>query len=146
MRQTVIFKSVYSSSSKQCDIVAQSLETGRPHLCSSTPPLIARFMGPTWGPSGTDRTQVGPMLPLWTLLPGTAQSLRGQPLHFIRCTLGLLTQITATLDSISFIHQSDQPCVQGWLTCLYEIVVTKSLVNEKIRYIWNVLWHSINIH
>ena len=24
--------------------------------------LIARFMGPTWGPSGADRTQVGPML------------------------------------------------------------------------------------
>ena len=24
--------------------------------------LIARFMGPTWGPSGADKTQVGPML------------------------------------------------------------------------------------
>ena len=24
--------------------------------------LIARFMGPTWGPSGADRTQEGPML------------------------------------------------------------------------------------
>ena len=24
--------------------------------------LIARFMGPTWGPPGADRTQVGPML------------------------------------------------------------------------------------
>ena len=33
--------------------------------------LIARFMGPTWGPSGTDRTQVGPMLAPWTLLSGT---------------------------------------------------------------------------
>ena len=32
--------------------------------------LIARFMGPTWGPSGADRTQVGPMLAPWTLLPG----------------------------------------------------------------------------
>ena len=30
--------------------------------------LIARFMGPTWGPSGADRTQVGPMLAQWTLL------------------------------------------------------------------------------
>ena len=26
------------------------------------PSLIARFMGPTWGTSGADRTQVGPML------------------------------------------------------------------------------------
>ena len=31
---------------------------------------IARFMGPTWGPSGVDRTQVGPMLALWILLSG----------------------------------------------------------------------------
>ena len=34
-------------------------------------PLIARFMGPTWGPSGTDRTQVGTVLATWTLLCGT---------------------------------------------------------------------------
>ena len=32
--------------------------------------LIARFLGPTWGPSGADRTQVGPMLAPWTLLSG----------------------------------------------------------------------------
>ena len=32
--------------------------------------LIARFMGPTWGPSGADRTQVGPMLAPITLLSG----------------------------------------------------------------------------
>ena len=30
--------------------------------------LIARFMGPTWGPCGDDITQVGPMLAPWTLL------------------------------------------------------------------------------
>ena len=27
-------------------------------------------MGPTWGPSGADRTQMGPMLTPWTLLSG----------------------------------------------------------------------------
>ena len=32
--------------------------------------LIARFMGPSWGPSGADRTQVGPMLAPSTLLSG----------------------------------------------------------------------------
>ena len=31
---------------------------------------MARFMGPTWGPSEADRTQVGPMLASWTLLSG----------------------------------------------------------------------------
>ena len=30
--------------------------------------LIARLMGPTWGPSGAGRTQVGPTLAPWTLL------------------------------------------------------------------------------
>ena len=34
--------------------------------------LIARFMGPTWGPSGAARTQVGPMLATGTLLSGVA--------------------------------------------------------------------------
>ena len=32
--------------------------------------LITRSMGPTWGPSGADRTQVGPMLAPWILLSG----------------------------------------------------------------------------
>ena len=31
---------------------------------------IARVMGPTWGPSGTEMTQVGPMVAQWTLLSG----------------------------------------------------------------------------
>ena len=30
----------------------------------------ARFMGPTWGPPGSCRPQMGPMLAQWTLLPG----------------------------------------------------------------------------
>ena len=53
------------------------LATSTPHsspvslnhdLLSAT--LIARFMGPTWGPPGTDKTQVGPMLAPSTLLSG----------------------------------------------------------------------------
>ena len=34
--------------------------------------LIAKLIGPTWGPSGADRTQVGLMLAPWTLLSGWA--------------------------------------------------------------------------
>ena len=40
----------------------------------SATPLIARFMGPTWGPSGAYTTQAGPMLVPWTLLSGIAAS------------------------------------------------------------------------
>ena len=32
--------------------------------------LIAKFIGPAWGPSVADRTQVGPILAPWTLLSG----------------------------------------------------------------------------
>ena len=42
-------------------------------LCSHMPhiyTLITTFMGPTWGPSGAHRTQVGPMSAPWTLLSG----------------------------------------------------------------------------
>ena len=34
------------------------------------PIQIARFMGPTWGPTGSCRPQMGPMLAPWTLLSG----------------------------------------------------------------------------
>ena len=33
---------------------------------------IAKFMGPTWGPPGSCRPQMGPMLVPWTLLSGVA--------------------------------------------------------------------------
>ena len=32
--------------------------------------MIAMFMAPTWGPSGNERAQMGPMLAPWTLLAG----------------------------------------------------------------------------
>ena len=40
--------------------------------CSRETPQIAKFIGPTWGPPGSSRPQVGPMLAPWTLLSGTA--------------------------------------------------------------------------
>ena len=42
------------------------------HMMNS---LIARFMGPTWGPSWADRIQVGPMLAPLTLLYEFASSV-----------------------------------------------------------------------
>ena len=46
--------------------------------------LIARFMGQAWGPSGADRTQVGPMLVPWTLLSGYMCSAISTPPPFFR--------------------------------------------------------------
>ena len=52
-------------------ITEQSLGDSYTWECSHRIPLMARFMGSTWGPSGANRTQVGPMLASWTLLSGT---------------------------------------------------------------------------
>ena len=49
------------------------------HMCGSLS-LIARFIAPTWGPPGADRTQVGPMLAPWTLLSGVVYFLVSQNL------------------------------------------------------------------
>ena len=38
---------------------------------------IARFMGPTWGLPGADRTQVGPVWATWTLLWGVLLQMTG---------------------------------------------------------------------
>ena len=48
-------------------------------MCAMVTPLIARFIGPTWGPSRVDRTQVGPMLAPLTLLSGTFVQLGLKP-------------------------------------------------------------------
>ena len=50
------------------DIILWWLLSASP--CTALQGLIARFLGPTWGPSGADRTHVGPMLAPWTLLSG----------------------------------------------------------------------------
>ena len=39
--------------------------------CSLNSSQITKFMGPTWGPPGSCRPQLGPMLAPWTLLSGT---------------------------------------------------------------------------
>ena len=49
-------------------------------------PLIARFMGQTWGPPGTCQPQVGPMLAPWTLQSGPF-SLHASLNHCIGCSL-----------------------------------------------------------
>ena len=42
--------------------------------CLSEITQIAKFMRPTWGPSGSCRPQMGPMLAPWTLLSGHPRS------------------------------------------------------------------------
>ena len=47
-------------------------ETGHSSAHIRSAPLIARSLGPTWVPTGADRTQVGPMLATWVLISGSS--------------------------------------------------------------------------
>ena len=58
--------------------------------------LIARFMGPTWGPSGAARIKVGTMLAPRTLLSGLTGSWPG-----VRCTNGTTRKKTVDITNIS---------------------------------------------
>ena len=63
------------------------------HVNQDIMPQISKFMGPTWGPPGSCRPQMGPMLAPWSLLSGaiywafggdfTFNSLRVQTLESI---------------------------------------------------------------
>ena len=59
---------------------------------------IAKFMGPTWGPSGSCRPQMGPMLAPWTLLSGNGWTgmLQLSKVHddIMSCIFIALTHIT----------------------------------------------------
>ena len=66
----------------------------RSHTANVHIALISRFMGPTWGPSGADRTQVGPMLVPWTLLSGSI-------LLFFILLYGIYTGANTTMPTAS---------------------------------------------
>ena len=67
-------------------ILNQSMPMSCAHLQTSQ---IARFMGPTWGPPGSSRPQMGPMLAPWTLLSGMWKTCQwGQPSAvYVKCWL-----------------------------------------------------------
>ena len=48
-------------------LITQPLDTDMRNYITTE---IAKFMGPTWGPPGSCRPQMGPMLAPWTLLSG----------------------------------------------------------------------------
>ena len=53
-----------------CGMVKKWWKYALVHVFFCDMSLIARFMGPTWGPSGAGRTQVGPILAPLTLSSG----------------------------------------------------------------------------
>ena len=80
-------------------------------------------MRPTWGPSGADRTQVGPMLATWTLLTGVLSILL--PYRFsIKCqsdvmhlhTTYLLNESCVSLRVHTYCcHYYQSACMHTWI-------------------------------
>ena len=58
---------IHENSREKCLKTAVTLSWSK---CVNSGTQIARFMGPTWGPPGSCRPQMGPMLAPWTLLSG----------------------------------------------------------------------------
>ena len=74
-------------------------------FAASQIPLIARFMGPTWGPPGANRTQMGSMLAPWTLLSGLYQWYLKQ--NTVVCSFQMHKISSAKID-----HSRSQ-CING---------------------------------
>ena len=72
--------------------------------------LIARFMGPTWGPSGADRTQVGPMLAPWTLLSEVVWHMKIFKYHIVT-TIGLMTAANSIATPSGRRRIDDKTCI-----------------------------------
>ena len=83
-------------------------------MCKAS--LIARFMGSTCGPSGADRTQVGPMMVPWTLLSGISR-FRRLPLgkyDVFRVFMKFRNIISALVDTEIWIFDRLYICYQHW--------------------------------
>ena len=97
---------------------------------------IARFMGPTWGPPGSCRPQMGPMLVPWTLLLGMLTCRRN--IMDILSPLPVLCERTPLVVSLS----KDRLCKA--LTFLFGVYLN-TLLNKQ----WSGRWsdtHQISLH
>ena len=93
--------------------------------------LIARFMGPTWGPSGADRTQVGPMMAPWTLLSGMVCKFKKECFAYFSNVL------------IKFVTSKEY--VKAIKTCIRptDCIKWNYNWNRLISMAWNVVYHTI---
>ena len=72
---------------------------------NTKPPQLTRFMGPTWGPPGYCRPQMGPMLVPWSLLSGPLSlsvltSHYKEPYGIIAVTLKRMVVILAKFSTL----------------------------------------------
>ena len=94
VKQWFMIKYAYSKRLDKQNIITVKLVQPQNGISPETLDILsqtAKFMGTTWGPSGANRTQVGPMLSPRTLLSGVLGivSTAWQPLLFPLCGVRL---------------------------------------------------------
>ena len=95
---------------------------------------IARFMGPTWGPPGSCRPQMGPMLAPWTLLSGMTTK--------VNCDI--ITSVAhQIITSLPDHKQTEWDMVNVWKSSfLLSFMCSSCRVRNRIRYVL-LFMHSL---
>ena len=94
---------------------------------------IAVFMGPTWGPPGSCRPQMGPMLAPWILLPGSSRWIRS-------CVCKVFSHwLKPCCENENTGHGLEANCVVGISSHIYIYIyiynITDSYYNLPVVYI-----------
>ena len=92
-------------------------------------------MGPTWGPYGADRTQVGPTLAPWTLLSGmvvlSAMAVRVTCISYLSMVV-CLRLYRNILSGVSYISREN--CF--FITIIQSVMWAKNRLNNDPKYIF----------
>ena len=105
---------------------------------------IAKFMGPTWGPSGTCRPQMGPILAPWTLLSGIyvhqhEVNTKGVRRYTVACPRGTWWPFKEPVyAAISIVHYFPQKCAQHTRCFLMLATHNQPMVNPFDRVKHNI--------
>ena len=102
-----------------------------------------KFIGPTWGPSGADRTKVGTMLAPWTLLSGVIISM----LSIMNQSPSLLQKCLINMPAIVCFHMSFKTaeicCHEWWFRYFHSHFTAFGCVSSHwvIMVILNTWWY-----
>ena len=115
----------------------------------SVPAQITKFLGPKWGPPGSCRPQIGPMLALWTLLSGNCIKYEGFKMatRILRCDNRLLDYHAHFYWSVILVFESIEGPDGLTTYLLYVDLFRKTVLNNSgwwIKHYWE--WLSIGRH
>ena len=108
--------------------------------------LITRFMGPSWGPSGADRTHMGPMLAPWTLLSGAIYYIK---LCFISTWRKKHTRSVLQIIMKIGIHICIKTNIWNWLGYIFQLPISctnikrwRNFCEFELCIRFRLLWHQ----